>query len=103
MRAFIAVVIFLGTCGVSLAQEGFEDGKFSVQNKEQYLKEFLEMQLNLDKPTAGLFSKHRYCVRCNNGKNLNCDVPSGGEIGKKMCESYGMAACGSGHVDFNGC
>jgi hypothetical protein len=94
-------------CGSALAED-FANGKVSV-DKEKVSSEFktLQAQMGNAKPgefvQAGLFKKHRYCVRCNDGKRLNCDVPVGGEVGRGMCASYGLSACGSGQVDYNGC
>jgi hypothetical protein len=97
-------VLFTLMLSPALSQNYFEDGKVQV-NKEAFVQEFDKMQLNIDSPTAGLFSKRRYCVRCTSGERLNCDVPVGGEAGRVMCGAYGAAKCRSsgGQVDYNGC
>jgi hypothetical protein len=96
------LLTFIG-CPV-YAQNYFEDGKLNI-DKQKYVQEFEKLQFDISTPTAGLFSKRRYCVRCTSGERLNCDVPVGGEAGRAMCGSYGMAKCKSsgGQVDYNGC
>jgi hypothetical protein len=73
-------------------------------DKQKFLSDWQSMQHDLDQsPSAGIFKKHRYCVICNSGPHLNCDVPVGGEVGRAMCGSYGASQCGGNHVNYNGC
>jgi hypothetical protein len=106
MRVLLALAFLLGGFVLASAQETyFGNGKVNI-DKQQFLKEFNDIQLGIDQPTAsiaGILKKHRYCVKCCDGKRLNCDVPVGGEVGRSMCGSYGLAQCGGGQVDYNGC
>jgi hypothetical protein len=82
-----------------------EDAQHQITfDKNKFLKDFEELQKKADTPaTAGLLPKHRYCVVCNGTLRLNCDVPAGGEVGRAMCGAYGIAQCGGGQVNYNGC
>jgi hypothetical protein len=103
-RLFLTPMFLMFISNIAIAQNYFENGRLNI-DKEKYVNEFEKLQLEISGPTAGLFSKHRYCVRCTSGERLNCDVPVGGEAGRAMCGSYGAAKCKSsgGQVDYNGC
>jgi hypothetical protein len=104
MGPFLAFAILVSAVSSAYAQNYFEGGKIDI-DKGKFLQDFEKFQLDINGPTAGLFSKHRYCVRCTSGEHLNCDVPVGGEAGRAMCGTYGAAKCKSsgGQVDYNGC
>jgi hypothetical protein len=102
MRVLLGLAFLLGGFVLASAQETyFGNDKVNIA-KEKFLKEFNEIQLGIDQPTAsiaGILKKHRYCVKCSDGRRLNCDVPVWGEVGKSMCGSYGLEACGGGQVE----
>lgn len=108
MRQFVLVFSFSLFTAIAVtgahAQNYFDTGKLNI-DKKQYLEDFEKASTGISLQQAGLLPKHRYCVRCTSGEHLNCDVPVGGEAGRAMCGSYGMAKCKSsgGQVDYNGC